>query len=140
MAIASQKAAVPVLEPANHFELRRGRTWISFSATSLSGKPLLHFEGGGLPRDFSGDEIRVEEGELGTMVTVDLRVVVDGPIDKLTLILPLVQLADGSPERFQSPVAFHTVERSIAGLPLVPGPVQAYDVKRFDGTASLRIS
>jgi hypothetical protein len=39
-----------------------------------------------------------------------------------------------------APVIFDTVEMSIAGPPLTPGPVQTYVVDIFSGTASFVIS
>ena len=126
----------PDLQPANHFELRRGRSKLTYTATNLVGRPQINYRDGTASRTFTGEEIRQERSALGTLLTVELQVILDGPTHLLTLVLPEVLLQDGNPEKLQTPVVFHTIEGSIAGRPLHPGPVQTYDVKTFRGTAS----
>lgn len=138
MANATKSASIvpnPALEPANHFELRRGRKRITYTATNFAGQRQLDYDDGTESRSFTGDAVRSEESALGTLLTVELKVIFDGPKDLLTLVLPEVLLEGGKPEKLSAPVIFHTVQGSIVGRPLNPGPVQTYEEKTFRGTA-----
>lgn len=132
--------AITDLQPANYFQLRRGRTRLTYTATNIAGQPQINYDDGTTPRTFTGQEIQQETSALGTLLTVELQVIFDGPRHLLTLVLPEVLLQDGKPEKLQTPVVFHTVQGSIAGRPLNPGPVQTYDVKTFRGTANFVLS
>jgi len=143
MATSAKSARIapnPAFEPANHFELRRGRKRITYDATSFAGQRQLTYDNGTESRTFIGDDVRSEESALGTLLTVVLKVIFDGPKDFLTLVLPEVLVESGKPEKLSTPVIFHTVQGSIAGRPLNPGPVQTYEEKTFRGTASFVLS
>ncbi len=134
------RAVATALEPANHFELRRGRTRITYTVSDKGGQPQLGYDDGEEQRTFRGDEVRIEATALGSLVTVTLRFVADGPTDLLTVILPEVLLKDHRAARFRTPVVFHTVAGSLVGHPTDPGPVQTYAVKTYRGTASFVVS
>jgi hypothetical protein len=124
---------------ANFFELSHGRSTISYTASNIAGQPVVTYNNGSVTRTFTGDEVRREQTALGTLVTVTLEVIFDGPTHLLTLVLPEV-LVRAEPEKVSVPVIFHTVEGSIAGRLLNPGPVQTYKVEIFSGTASFVVS
>lgn len=129
------------LQPANHFELRRGRTRIVYTAANIAGEPVLTYDDGDEQRSFTGEsEVQRERTALGTLVTVNLDVVADGPTDALTVVLPEVLLQDDRPERFRTPVVFNRIEGSLAGRPLDPGAVQTYAVKTYRGKGSFIMS
>jgi hypothetical protein len=133
---ATRKAPTPDLEEANFFELRRSGSSITYTASDIAGKPQVNYDG----RTFRGREVRREKTELGTLVTVTLAEKPDLERRLLTIVLPQVQLKNGTPEKFKAPVVFTRVEMSIAGPPTHPGPVQTYDVKIYSGTASFILS
>jgi hypothetical protein len=134
-----RKIPSPTLVDANFFELSHGRSTISYTASNIAGQPVVTYNNGSVTRSFTGDEVRREQTALGTLVTVTLEVIFDGPTHLLTLVLPEV-LVRAEPEKVSVPVIFHTVEGSIAGRPLNPGPVQTYKVEIFSGTASFVVS
>jgi hypothetical protein len=137
---AARIAPIPALDEANHFELRRGRSRITYTVSNIAGDPVVTYNDGGTPRTFTGDEVRREKTELGTLVTVTLGVIPDLETRLLTIVLPEVLVNPGTPEPFSAPVVFTRVEMSIAGPPLHPGPVQTYDVKIYTGKASFIVS
>ena len=132
---AVRKAPIPDLEEANLFELRRGSSKITYTASDFGGEPQVNFDG----KTFRGDEVRREKSELGTLVTVTLSEIPDLERRLLTIVLPDV-LVDNAPQKVSAPVVFTRVETSIAGRPLHPGPVQTYDVKIYKGTASFIVT
>jgi hypothetical protein len=136
---AVRNAPAPGLEEANFFELALGSSEITFTAHNKAGEPLVSYNDGITPRNFKGDEIRLEPTEIGTLVTVTLETTPDLETNLLTLVLPQVQVS-GSPENVSVPVVFTRIAMSIAGPPLTPGPVQTYGVKIYSGTASFIVS
>lgn len=135
-----QTATIAKLKSANFYELSHGRITTSYTASNIAGEPVVTYNNGRVTQTFTGDEVRREMTALGTLVTVTLELVPDGPTSLLTLVLPKVLVGSRGPEKLSAPVIFHTVKGSIAGLPLDPGPVQTYDVKIFNGTASFILS
>jgi len=135
-AARAAKAAIPAFAEANFFELRRGTSKISFTVSNIAGEPVLSYE----TQTFTGDEVHIETTEIGTLVTVTLSAIPDLERRLLTLVLPLVQVNPGTPEKVSVPVIFTRIEMSIAGRPLHPGPVQTYDVKVYTGKASFILS
>jgi len=133
---AVKKAPSPALESANLFELSRGRSSITYTASDIGGEPQVNYDG----RTFRGAEVRRQKTELGTLVTVTLEATPDLEMRLLTIVLPQVQVKNGTPEKVSAPVVFTRVELSIGGLPLHPGPVQTYDVKIYSGKASFIVS
>ena len=75
----------------NLYELRRGATCITYSASGIDGKPRLHFEDGERQLDFVGDQLAAEESEIGRLVTVELSFVPDGETRILSVLLPEVR-------------------------------------------------
>jgi hypothetical protein len=133
---AEQTATIAKLASANFYELSHGRSKISYTESNIAGKPVVTYDN----RSFTGDEVRREKTALGTLVTVTLERIPDGPTNLLTLVLSEVLVHPGKPEKVSAPVVFHTVQGSIAGPPLTPGQVQTYDVKIYTGTASFVFS
>lgn len=136
---AVRKAPSLAFEDANFFELRRGGSRITYTESNFAGEPVVTYNDG-TERTFTGDEVRRETTELGTLVTVTLGVIPDLERRLLTLVLPQVLVGAGNPEKVSVPVVFHRIEMSIAGPPFHPGPVQTYDVKTYKGKASFIVS
>ena len=59
---------------------------ISYTTTSIAGKPIFNFTDSEGTRNFTGDEIRTQNTEIGTMVTVTLKLTVDTGNTTLTLL------------------------------------------------------
>jgi hypothetical protein len=120
----------------NLFELHRGATAITYSASGIDGRPRLHFEDGERQLDFAGEDIGTLDSEIGKQVTVELSRLPDGETRVLTLLLPQVNLPEGRTDaRFRGLVIFTTVRTSIGGPALVQGQVQSYSAKIYRGRA-----
>jgi hypothetical protein len=78
--------------PPNLFEFTDGDVHISYSTSSISGQPLFNYTNGQQQQNFSADEIRTQEGEPGTLVTVSVKKTIDMGYTSLTLVLPKVNL------------------------------------------------
>jgi hypothetical protein len=132
---AQETAASAKLVAANFFELSLAKSTLTYEVKNFKGQPVLTYDDGTGTKIFTGKEVKRENTELGTLVTVILKSSVDGPRDLLTLVQPEVLLVDGHPENVHLPVIFHTT----AGvIPHKPGPQQTYNVQIFSGPAVLK--
>jgi Mrp family chromosome partitioning ATPase len=137
---APASEAIQRPDQANHFELRRGGTSITYDATSKTGKPLLTYDDGTISRSFSGDEIQTVPTTIGTLLTVDVEFIPDAESKAVTVVLPQVNLKDNKPRRFRTVVLFTTIRSSFVGPGLVEGAVQTYTARTFRGTASFVVA
>ncbi len=77
---------------ANLFEVAGGATSVTYATTGIAGRPSFHFRDADHDVNAEGTDIRTKKTELGTLVTIDLDVVADGPSTTATLVLPTVNL------------------------------------------------
>lgn len=110
---------------------------VTYSTESFGGGPQLTYQDAGVSRSFSGNEIRTEQSEFGTLVTVTLFLTVDFGSTTFTLVVPNVNLSTTS-----SSVPIHTFgvttlhRTSIIG-PIGLGQTETYTVKQLAGHAEI---
>jgi hypothetical protein len=85
-------------------------------------------------KDFTGDQIRVVQTEIGTLVTVTLQLLVDRGSTTFSLLLPLVNLT--SPAGANITVEGITTLNRFQNFP-VPGQAQSYTVTEMQGIATI---
>lgn len=128
---------VKQIQNPNLFELRGQFTQITYSTTSIDGTPRLSYQKLGTNLNFSGDEIRVVETEIGNLVTVTIETVPDLRTVTLTVLIPTINLPEGDTETSIDTKAIVTTKRtSIGGPSLVEGQLQTYRVFTLRGRAS----
>jgi hypothetical protein len=120
-------------QEANLFELSCDGTSISYSTTSISGKPLLQYNGPEGELSFSGDEIGTAATALGSEVTVTLETVPDLHTITCTLLLPSLRLPGGGESSFETLAIKTTAHTTIAGPP--EGAGQSYESVALHGVA-----
>jgi hypothetical protein len=108
---------------------------ISYSTNSITGKPVFNYEDSKDTYSLSGDEIRTQKTEIGTLVMVTLKNVPDLHAITLTLLVPSINL-DGSAQKFKTIAILTTCKTTIGGESLVKGMVQSYKVIDLQGTAN----
>jgi hypothetical protein len=105
----------PIVQP-NLFELEGYNTQITYSTTSsIAGVPQLSYKNRGQTLNFRGDDIRIEQTQLGQMVTVNLSEKPTSEVlETLTLLIPIVNLPSTSPERaVQTTAIFSQIVKGI---------------------------
>ncbi|MDY7226047.1 hypothetical protein [Hyalangium rubrum] len=118
----------------NLFDLRNRHITVNFSASSFSGKPLLQYKDRQREVSASGDEIRQEETEVGTLVTITLEPDADAGALLFTVIIPRAIIFN----RAEIPIstqAIYTRSRLPPRLP-VSTQLQTYEVIPLKGTAA----
>ena len=124
---------------ANLFELRGGSIHITFSSTSITGSPLLSYRDNGRSLSFRGDEIRIQDTEVGQLISVTLENIPDLRMVTFSLVLPVVTvMPQSSGIQIQVPGITTVSPTTIAGPP--PGPQKLYSTVNLRGTAQFIVS
>jgi hypothetical protein len=142
MDTAVSQASSPVAAPtfaANTFTLRNRRTSVSFSATSITGQPLMHFKDRQHEVSVRGEDIRQVETEIGTMVTITLEPDADAGALLFTLVVPRVVLAAPGIEKTVVTQGLYTRSRLPPRLP-ASVQLQTYEAVELKGSASFVVS
>jgi hypothetical protein len=121
-------------------------TWnLSNTATGLQvsysvAGPNLHYHQGAVVKNFTGNQIRVEEvPDLGTLVSVTIFLTVDSGSTTFTVLLPRVNLPASPALPAAVPVTADgvtTLHRFSTVLALQHGQQETYTVTPLQGTAS----
>jgi len=135
----AQKPAVAPIFAANTFMIRNRRVAVTFSATSITGEPLLQFKDRQHEVSVRGDELRLVETEVGTLVTVTLEPDADAGGLLFTLVVPRVVLASPQGEQTVATQGFYTRSRLTPRLP-ANVQLQTYDAEDLRGSASFVVS
>jgi hypothetical protein len=124
---------------ANLFELNGNLIHVTFSSTNILGGPILSYRDDQRSLSFRGEEIRIQQTELGELITVTLEAVPDLKTVTFSLLLPVVTvMPQSSGIRIKVPGITTTNPTTIAGPP--PGPQQLYSLVNLRGTAQFIVS
>jgi len=89
--------------PPNMYEFAGKHVTVHYSTSSLDSQPRLSFiRRAGRLQDFAGDEIRVQETDIGQHVTVVARDIPDLKTVTLTLIIPDINIDERGPVMFET--------------------------------------
>jgi hypothetical protein len=124
---------------ANTFTLQNRRIHVSFSATSFSGQPLLHYKDRQREVNALGDEIRLVESEIGTLASITLEPDADAGSLIFTVLIPRVALTGTGEEQAIASVGVFTRSRLPPRLP-ANVQLQTYDVVELRGSATFVVS
>lgn len=123
----------------NTYEVRNRSIAVSFSSTSITGKPLMRYKDREREVNAIGDEIRQVETEIGTMVTITLEPDADAGSLLFTLVVPRAVVQSINSSVRISTVGIITRSRLPPRLP-TNTQRQTYAVERLTGTASIVVS
>ncbi len=77
----------------NIYQLRGGQIIVNYSTGDLGSLKSLEYQDALQTLKFKGDELRIVESEIGTLVTVTIRQTIDTGSTSFTLLLPIVNLS-----------------------------------------------
>lgn len=121
----------------NLYELACANDLVTYSTSSIDGSPRFSFQDGDRSFSASGPEIVTRPTDLGTEVTVTLDTIPDDRTVTLTLLIPGVNLGDGTEASIDTVLIETTNHTSIGGPHLVDGQLQTYRTTRLHGTARI---
>jgi hypothetical protein len=112
---------------------------ITYSTTSLDGQPTLTYQDAHEAKSFRGSEIRSMECDLGTLVSVTIRMTVDMGSTTISIFIPRMQIDQGTT------AAVHTYcVTTLHSLSIAPqlsrGQLDTYDLTNLHGTAQFVLS
>jgi len=118
----------------NLYHLSGHHLHVTYSTSSIDGKPLLSYQDAHEHISFKGDEIRAVECDLGTLVSVTLRMTVDVGSTSLSLLIPRMRIIAGSSAAVRTDCV--TTLHSTPFAPMViHGQMDTYSVVSLHGTA-----
>ena len=111
---------------------------MTYATSSLNGQPILTYQDSHQAKSFRGDEIRAMECDLGTLVSVTLRMTVDVGSTSFSLFVPRMRIIQWTI------AAVHTYcVTTLHSLPFVPQfcheQLDTYSVAALHGTAQFVI-
>ena len=119
----------------NLFDVSDGDLHIVYSTTGFDGRPHLGYQDPYQMLNFTGDEIRSVETDLGTVVSVTIRSTVDAGSTSFSLLVPRVNIVPGESAAIRTE-GITTVHR-FSILPAANrGQRDHYVAHRLTGTAA----
>lgn len=121
----------------NLYELACADVLVTYSTSSIDGSPRFSYQDEDSSFSASGAEIATRPTDLGTEVTVTLESIPDERTVTLTLLVPGVNLGDGTEASIDTVLVETTNRTGIAGPASLDGQLQTYRTTRLHGTARL---
>jgi hypothetical protein len=117
----------------NQYDLQGPAINLSYSGSSLTGRPQLTLKKGRKTLTFSGDDITVLGTQVGTLITVSVAAIPDQESTTFSVLLPAIQLSNKAKQSFNT-IGLTTVHKTtIAGPP--KGVQQTYKTVALRGSA-----
>jgi hypothetical protein len=117
----------------NLYQLSGKHLNITYSTSGIDGKPHFSYQDLQQTLSFTGDQIRSVETEIGTLVSVTIRMTIDSGGTTFSLLLPRVNIPGEQSVPVQT-VGITTLHR-FSILP-INGQLDFYTVTRLNGSAS----
>jgi hypothetical protein len=123
----------PTVTP-NLFQFTGSHLHVSYTSTSIDGKPTLSYQDAHEGKSFRGDEIRTVECDLGTLVSVTIRRTVDAGSTSFSLLIPHMRINPGATGTVRTD-GVTTVHRFSIAPQLLNGQLDVYNIVALHGTA-----
>jgi hypothetical protein len=120
----------------NLYDLHGHHLHITYSTTSIDGKPRFQYHDNFQTLEFSGDQIRTLDSEIGTLVTVTIRLTPDLGSTTFTLLVPQVNLNQSTQAQITT-FGVTTLHRFSIAPQLDQGQTEHYTVAELSGTATV---
>ena len=120
----------------NIYQLSGGGLHVTYSTTGIAGLPHFHYQDAFQTRDFTGPEIRTTKTEIGTLVTVTIRMTVDSGSTSFSLLVPVVNLTGPTDKEPVHTIGITTVHRFSVVAAFMKGQIESYSVTNLSGTAA----
>ncbi|MDQ1470741.1 MAG: hypothetical protein QOJ99_2221 [Bryobacterales bacterium] len=118
----------------NLYQVQNNQLHISYSTSGIDGKPHFHYQNASHSLNFSGEQIHAESTDIGTLVSVRIRLTVDSGSTSFSLLVPTVNLQPNQTAPIQT-IGITTVHRFSILPALNAGQTELYSVEALSGTA-----
>jgi hypothetical protein len=120
------------------YQLGGNHLHVTYVTSGLDGQPTMSYQDAHQSKSFRGDELRALECDLGTLVSVTLRMTVDTGSTSLSLFIPRMQIAEGT----TAPVHTNCVT-TMHRFSVIPqfnqGQLDTYSITALHGTARFAV-
>ncbi|MCC5656737.1 hypothetical protein LC608_07015 [Nostoc sp. XA010] len=130
----AQVQITPNLYNFNGYNSKGEKVTINYSTSSFTGKPLFNYQEQKQTLNFTGDEIRTVDTEIGTLVTVTIKKTVDTGNTTFTLLIPRVNLGSSNEVKVETK-GITTTNRFSVIPQFNQGQTQTYTTINLRGTA-----
>ena len=107
---------------------------ITYATSGIDGKPSMTYQDAHEGKTFRGDEIRTVECDLGSLVSVTIRMTVDSGSTSLSVFIPKMRINQGEHAAINTDCVT-TVHRFSIAPQLLHGQLDTYSVAALHGTA-----
>ena len=128
-------AAVKFTAP-NLFHLQGGGIHVTYSTSSFGGKPSFSYQDANGSHNFSGDQINVVQTNIGSLVTVVIRLTVDSGSTSFSVLIPIVNLTGPGQSALLHTEGITTIHRFSIIPAFLHGQIELYQATPLSGTAS----
>ncbi|MEA2139220.1 MAG: hypothetical protein QOG56_2370 [Solirubrobacteraceae bacterium] len=132
--MSTTEKSKPSVSTPTSYTLQGDGVHVSYSTTSFQGQPRFDYHDGRVTQSFVGDEIRTEQTEIGTLVTVTIMLTVDRGSTSFSLLLPTVNVGPSKSAPI-STIGITTRHRFAIPASLNLGQTELYTVTQLTGTA-----
>lgn len=121
--------------PPNLYHLSGQHVHLTYSPSSVDGKPTMTYQDSHQSKSFKGDEIRKIECDLGTLVSVTLRITPDVGSTTLSVFIPRMRITPVSVASVHTDCVTTVHSMPFAPPQAVQGQLDSYTVTTLHGTA-----
>ena len=118
----------------NLYQISGSHIHVTYTTTSIDGKPTLSYQDAHQGKSFRGDEIRTVDCDLGTLVSVTLRMTVDAGSTSLSVFIPRMRINQGEHATVRTDCVT-TVHRFSIAPQFLHGQLDTYATTSLHGTA-----
>ncbi len=118
----------------NQYRLHNQSVKITYVTSGIQGKPHLHFDDGQQVQEFDGSEVRVTDTEIGSLVSVTIRITVDSGSTSYSVMIPIVNFGSTTDHEKFHTFGVRTVHKTSLVLPST-GQRETYHLDKLEGVA-----
>ncbi|MEH1943589.1 MAG: hypothetical protein V7L01_25680 [Nostoc sp.] len=130
----AQEERTPNLYNFTGYNSKGEKVSINYSTSSFTGKPLFNYQEQKQTLNFTGNDIRTVDTEIGTLVTVTIKKTVDTGNTTFTLLIPRVNLGNNIEAKVETK-GITTTNRFSVIPQFNQGQKQTYTTIHLKGTA-----
>ena len=124
---------IPTVTP-NLYQLSGHHLHVTYASSGIDGKPHMTYQDTHHSKSFKGDEIRTVECDLGTLVSVTLRMTVDVGSTTLSVLIPRMRISTTGAYAVHTE-CITTVHNTSFAPQTLQGQLDHYTVTSLRGTA-----
>lgn len=129
-----QPQTTPTVAP-NLYQLSGHHVHVTFSPSSVDGKPILTYQDSHQSISFKGNDIRTVECDLGILVSVTLRTKPDVGSTSLSVVIPRMRISPTSIAAVHTECITTVHSMGFIRPEFVQGQLDTYTVTNLHGTA-----